>query len=137
MRSGLYSSQLPKMSEVRVHSKLRRFSSFLILAFLILVANPAAAQDWFRTAIGMDANKPRLAIADFAARTDSAKPHASLFTQVVRDDLQFSGILELASPSSYPPQAPSVPAELKPAVWIDPPTNANFLGFGNMSESKI
>src|SRR5258708_232968 len=83
----------------------------------------------------MDANKPRVAIADFAHPADSVKPHASLFTQVVRDDLQFSGILELASPSFYPPQAPSVPAELKPAIWIDPPTNANFLGFGNLSES--
>ncbi len=118
-----------------MHSRLRSFSSCLILAFLVLGAKPAAAQDWFRTALGMDANKPRLAIADLAARSDSAKPHASLFTKVVRDDLQFSGILELASPSFYPPQAPSVPAELKPAVWIDPPTNANFLGFGNLSES--
>src|SRR5712664_3985067 len=135
MRSGPCSSQLTKMSEVRVHSRLRSLSSCLILAFLVLGAKPAVAQDWFRTAIGMDANKPRLAIADFAARSDSAKPHASLFTKVVRDDLQFSGILELASPSFYPPQAPSVPAELKPAVWIDPPTNANFLGFGNLSES--
>jgi len=57
------------------------------------------------------------------------------FTQVVRDDLQFSGILELASPSFYPPQAPSVPAELKYSVWTDPPTSANFVGFGNLSES--
>src|SRR5712671_1273487 len=135
MRSGLCSLQLTKMSEVRVHSRLRSLSSCLILAFLVLGAKPAVAQDWFRTAIGMDANKPRLAIADFAARSDSAKPHASLFTKVVRDDLQFSGILELASPSFYPPQAPSVPAELKPGVWIDPPTNANFLGFGNLSGS--
>jgi len=107
----------------------------LILAFLILSAKPVAGQDWFRTAIGMDANKPRLAIADFAPRSDPAKPHASLFTQVVRDDLQFSGILELASPSFYPPQPPSVPAELKYSVWTDPPTNANFVGFGNLSES--
>jgi TolB protein len=53
----------------------------------------------------------------------------------VRDDLQFSGILDLASPSFYPPQAPSVPSELKYSTWIDPPTNANFVGFGNLSES--
>ena len=83
----------------------------------------------------MDANKPRVAIADFTPRADSAKSHSILFTQIVRDDLQFSGILEVPSPSFYPPQAPSVPAELKPAIWIDPPTNANFLGFGNLTES--
>src|SRR6202521_14495 len=104
-------------------------------AAILLVARSTAAQDRIRIATGLGEAKQRVAIADFAPRADSAKPHASLFTQVVRDDLQFSGILELASPSFYPPQAPSVPAELKPAVWIDPPTNANFLGFGNLSES--
>lgn len=115
-----------------------RFRLFSLLAGLFLIAHAAFAQGqgWFRAGTGLgDVNKPRLAIADFAARSDSAKPHAALFTKVIRDDLQFSGILELASPSFYPPQAPSVPAELKPAAWIDPPTNANFLGFGNLSES--
>src|SRR5260370_24946443 len=114
------------LSEVRVQSKLRGFSFFLVLVILAFCGSSAAAQDWFRTAIGMDTNKPRLAIADFAARSDAAKPHASLFTQVVRDDLQFSGIVELASPSFYPPQAPRGPAEMKTAICIDPPTNANL-----------
>src|SRR5207253_9058795 len=91
---------------------------------------------WFHAATGhRDTNKPRVTIADFATLAESAKPHSSLFTQLVRDDLQFCGILEVPSPSFYPPEAPSVPAELKPAMWIDPPTNANFLGFGNVSES--
>ncbi|HEV7927574.1 MAG TPA: translocation protein TolB, partial [Verrucomicrobiae bacterium] len=102
---------------------------------LAFFAKPAIGQDWFRTSIGMDVNKPRVAIADFAPRADSAKSHAAAFTQVVRDDLQFSGILEVPSSSFYPPQAPSVPAELKFAIWTDPPTNANFVGFGNVSES--
>lgn len=83
----------------------------------------------------MDARKPVIAIADFAPRSDSAKSHATLFTQVVRDDLQFSGILDLASPSFYPTPQPSVPPELKYSVWTDPPTNANFVGFGNLSET--
>ena len=106
-----------------------------LLAALIFVTHPVTAQDWFRTGTGLGQTKPRIAIADFAARSDSAKSHATLFTQVVRDDLQFCGILELASPSFYPPQPPSVPAELKYSVWTDPPTNANFVGFGNFSES--
>jgi TolB protein len=118
-----------------VQSQLRGLRLFFFLILFGFFGTSAHAQDWFRTAIGMDANKPRVAIADFVPRADSAKPHAFLFTQVVRDDLQFSGILEVPSPSFYPPQAPSIPAELKPAIWIDPPTNANFLGFGNVTES--
>jgi TolB protein len=118
-----------------VLEKRKWIGSISVLIFFTLFAKPAAGQDWFRTSIGMNVNKPRVAIADFAARSDSAKSHASLFTQVVRDDLQFSGILDLASPSFYPPQVPSVPSELKYSTWIDPPTNANFVGFGNLSES--
>jgi TolB protein len=121
--------------EVKVLSKYKWIGSISILISLALFAKPAIGQDWFRTSIGMDANKPRVAIADFASRAVSANPHAAAFTQVVRDDLQFSGILEVPSASFYPPQAPSVPAELKFATWTDPPTNANFVGFGNVSES--
>jgi TolB protein len=107
----------------------------LFAAAILLEARPAGAQDWFRAGTGLGDAKPRLAIADFVARADSAKGHSALFTQVVRDDLQFSGILELASPSFYPPQAPGVPAELRYPAWTDPPTNANYVGFGNLSES--
>ena len=106
------------------------------IAALLLGGRSLLAQDWFRAGTGLGEAKPRVAIAEFTARAESAKSHASLFTQVVRDDLQFSGILEVPSPSFYPPQAPSVPAELKPAAWIDPPTSANFLGFGNLTESN-
>ena len=99
------------------------------------IARAASAQDWFRTGTGLGEAKPRVAIADFAPRADLAKSHAGLFTQVVRDDLQFSGVLELASPSFYPPQVPTVPPELKYAAWTDLPTNANYVGFGNLTES--
>jgi TolB protein len=109
--------------------------SLFLAAAILLGARSAAAQDWFRTGTGLGEAKPRIAVADFSPRADSAKSHSSLFTQVVREDLQFSGILEVPSASFYPPQAPSVPAELKPAIWIDPPTNANYLGFGNVTES--
>src|SRR5882762_5524123 len=101
-------------SALRVHSRQRWLRLSLAFLFLSFVTKTAEGQDWFRTAIGMDANKPRVAIADFVSRADSAKSHSTLFTQIVRDDLQFSGILEVPSPSFYPPQAPSIPAELKP-----------------------
>ena len=117
-------------------SKLRSLSSLLALGVFFLFARPAAAQDWFRTAIGMDTKKPSIAVADFAPRADSAKTHSAQFTQIVRDDLAFSCILELVSPSFYPPQAPTVPAELKNQVWTDPPVNANLLAFGNLTESS-
>jgi TolB protein len=102
---------------------------------ILLVPHSAAAQDTIRIGIGLGQAKSLVAIADFAARSDTAKSHAALFTAVVRDDIQFSGILEVPSPSFYPPQAPSVPAELKYAAWTDPPTNANFVAFGNLSET--
>jgi len=101
-----------------------------------LSALPAAAQDWFRTGTGLGVEKPRIAVADFVPRADSAKSHSALFTQVVRDDLAFSGILELISPSFYPAEALSQPQELRNPAWTDPPLNANFVAFGNLTETS-
>src|SRR5258708_8206337 len=56
---------------------------------------------------------PRSTLFPYPTLFRSAKAHSTLFTQIVRDDLQFSGILEVPSPSFYPPQAPSIPAELE------------------------
>jgi TolB protein len=109
------------------------FFSFLSLLFF---SSPASSQDWFRAGTGLGIEKPRIAVADFAPRSDSAKPHSSLFTQVVRDDLSFSGILELISPSFYPAQVPSQPGELRNLTWTDQPLNANFVAFGNLTESS-
>jgi len=93
------------------------------------------AQDWIKTGTGLGLEKPRIAVADFAPRVDPAKNHSALFTQVVRDDLQFSGILDLVSPSFYPPQSPSQPSELRNLTWTDAPANASMVAFGNLTES--
>src|SRR5207302_2696025 len=117
---------------------LHRSRYICVFAFcLLFLAGRAAAQkeDWFRTSTGLGVDKPRLAVADFAAHEDSAKPHSQLFTQVVRDDLQFSGILDLVSPSFYPTQAPSVPSELHNLDWTTPQINANLVAFGNLTEA--
>ena len=113
-----------------------RYRLILTVAIFLCAGLAAFAQDWVRTGTGLGVEKPRLAVADFAARSDPAKNHSALFTQVVRDDLQFSGILELVSPSFYPQQVPSVPAELKNTAWTDQPANANLVAFGNLTESS-
>ena len=111
-------------------------SLLCIGALVALLAPVSWGQDWFRAGTGLgDASKPRVAVADFGPRADSAKPHAALFSQVVRDDLQFSGILDLVSPSMYPTSAPTVPGELRNLDWTNQPANANMVAFGNVVES--
>ncbi len=102
---------------------------------LILLVPPAAAQDWFRTGTGLGVEKARVAVADFVPRSASAQPLTKIFTDVLRSDLQYSGILELVSRSFYPLQVPSVPSELKYSAWSDPPAAAQLLTFGNLSAS--
>lgn len=118
---------------------LHHFSKYgrLFAALLLLLVSSAAApaQDWIKAGTGLGVEKPRVAVADFAPRSDNAKPHGALFSQVVRDDLNYSGILEVASPSFYPQQQPSIPSELKYVAWTDSPVNAHFVAFGNLSES--
>ncbi len=105
----------------------------LLFACLFAAASTAQAQQqaWFRTGTGLGGEKPRVAVADFTPRADPAKPHSTLFSQVVRDDLSFSGILDVVSPSFYPQSQPSVPSELRFVAWSDSPVNAHFVAFGN------
>jgi len=112
------------------------YSILLFAALMMVGSSPGGAQDWFRAGTGLgDTNKPRVAVADFGPRADGAKPHASLFTQVVRDDLQFSGILDFVSPSLYPTTAPTLPNELRNLDWTNAPANANLVAFGNVVET--
>src|ERR1700730_7864623 len=113
----------------------RSISVCILLLCGLFVPGRAAAQAWFTTGTGLGVDKPRVAVADFAPRPDDAKSHSQLFTQVVRDDLQFSGIIELVSPSFYPTQVPTVPAELRNLDWTTPQINANLVAFGNLTDS--
>jgi hypothetical protein len=122
-----------------IHRYMRgagRASARLLLLTILAVfslAAPAAAQDWFRTGTGLGVNKPKVAVADFVSRNDASASMAALFSDVVRNDLDYSGILELASKSFYPTQVPSVPMELNYQAWSDPPASAQFLAFGNLT----
>ncbi len=86
---------------MQVQSSFKRFTYVLVTIVLLaasILSLPARAQDWIKTGTGLGLEKPRVAVADFAPRADQAKNHSALFSQVVRDDLQFSGILESGQP---------------------------------------
>jgi TolB protein len=121
-----------------VSSSALRKALFALFALAPMVAAHSATaqqQDWFRVQTGLGVEKPRVAVADFAPRSDTAKSHGALFAQVVRDDLAFSGIMDMVSPSFYPQSQPSVPNELRYVSWTDSPVNAHFVAFGNLSET--
>lgn len=105
------------------------------LAALLFAAAPARAQDWFRTGTGLGVERPRVAAADFVPRSPEGSAHGKLFTEVVRGDLDFSGILELVSPSFHPLQAPGTPLQLNYKAWSDAPASAQMVAFGNLLES--
>src|SRR5215467_118468 len=110
MASSLPSRQRPgSLEEIVSSSVLRRALLVVFMLAAMAGARPVfGQQDWFRISTGLGQEKPRVAVADFAPRAEAAKPHGALFTQVVRDDLAFSGILDMVSPSFYPQSQPSV-----------------------------
>jgi len=112
-----------------------RLSAFIGCFILLFLAPSLQAQDWFRTGTGLGVGKPRLAVADFAPRSPSSEPLAQKFTDVLRADLEYAGILDVVSRSMNPLQSPSIPAELKQAEWNAPPALAHLLAFGNLSAS--
>src|SRR5690242_1445955 len=89
-----------------------------------------SAQDWFKTGTGLGASKVRVGVADFAAKDTPSQPLAVLFSDVVRTDLDFSGILELVSKSFNPLQTPGTPAEVDYKAWSGAPASTQMLAFG-------
>jgi TolB protein len=98
-------------------------------------APPLAAQDWFKTGTGLGVEKARVAVADFAPRSSDAKSLADVFCNVVRDDLDFSGILDLVSRTMEPTATPANPGDFLPNMkaWSDSPASARLVAFGNLS----
>lgn len=101
-------------------------------AFLLCAAS-ASAQDWFRTGTGLGVSKARVAVADFAAKDQPSQPLAALFSDVVRADLDYSGIVEMVSKSYYPLQSPSTTSEIDYKAWSSAPASAQLLALGNFT----
>ena len=89
-----------------------------ILAFsALLAARPAEAQDWFKTGTGLGVTKARVAVPETVARATFPQPLPKTFHDVLWADLDYSGILDLVSPSFYPQETPGQPGELKAQDW--------------------
>jgi TolB protein len=122
-----------KMKSVRNLDLYLCFSVLLFGFVSVISPAPAAAQDWFRTGTGLGVSKARVAVADFAPKSPTAQPLATEFSDVVRADLDYSGILDLVSKSYYPLQSPATPAEVNFKAWTDAPASAQLLAFGGLS----
>jgi len=106
----------------------------LLCGFVALFcATNASAQDWFKTGTGLGVSKARVAVADFAAKDTPSQPLATLFADVVRTDLDFSGILDLVSKSYNPLQSPGAPPEVDYKAWAGAPASAQLLALGSFS----
>ena len=111
---------------------LSGLGGLVILA--LLTSLPAGAQDWFKTGTGLGVTKARLAAPDIAVRTPAAQPLEKTFHDVLWSDLEYSGVLDMVSPSFYPTQVPSQPSEMNAADWAAAPANAYMVAYGNMTD---
>jgi TolB protein len=105
----------------------------LVCCSLSALVQPAAAQDWFKTGTGLGVSKARLALPDTVARTAFAQPLPKTFHDVVWADLDYSGILDMVSPSFYPTSVPGQPSDLKAQDWAAAPANAYMVAYGNLA----
>ena len=95
----------------------------LFTAALLVCAGNASAQDWFKTGTGLGVSKARVAVPEFAVRQSATPALQKTFHDVLWSDLEYCGVLDLVSPSFYPPQMPSQPSEVHFAEWAAPPAN--------------
>lgn len=93
----------------------------------------------------MGVTKPRVAAPDLVASSDAAKLE-STFHNVLWNDLEYSGILDMVSQSFYPLKLPAQPGDLNamcseqnaaPApcaqAWANAPANTYMLAYGSMA----
>ena len=100
---------------------------------LLFSPGVVSAQDWFKTGTGLGVSKVHLAVPDSAARSAPAQPLTKTFHDVLWADLQYSGIIDLVSPSFYPTQVPSQPSELRAQDWSAAPASADMVAFSNVA----
>ncbi|HZT71599.1 MAG TPA: Tol-Pal system beta propeller repeat protein TolB [Terriglobia bacterium] len=116
-----------------------RYVKYLVLLSIPLLAilagtrvTKSQTEGWFRTGINLGQSTVRIAVPDFASR--SADPRAvdltKTFNQVLWNDLNYSGILDVVSKSLYPVNTPQEPQDVDFNGWSNPPASAQMLAFG-------
>jgi TolB protein len=110
----------------------------ILLALLTLAimgsGRTTSAQDWFKTGTGLGVSKARVAAPDLAGTPDTAKLE-SIFHNVLWNDLEYSGILDMVSQSFYPLKVPTQPGDLpsEAAAWAAAPAKTYMLAYGSMA----
>ncbi|HEV2491045.1 MAG TPA: hypothetical protein VGT03_14665 [Candidatus Acidoferrales bacterium] len=115
---------------------MKRFFAFIagFMALSFFAAAPSAvAQDVIKTGTGLGVEKVKLGVPEFSARNPEAAAPEKIFHQVLIDDLSYSGIIEMVSPSFFPAEIPSAPGELKADAWSQAPASAMMVAFGNLT----
>src|SRR6201993_5476310 len=109
--------------QMKSREMMRKFVILTALASFIILfgAKPAAAQDWFKTGTGLGVSKVRVAAPDFAVRGATSPALEKTFHDVLWNDLEYSGVLELVSASFYPSKIPSQQSELNAPDWANAP----------------
>jgi TolB protein len=108
----------------------------MALAWILGAAGAAHAQDWFKTGTGLGVSKVRLAVTEFGAANPQAQPLEKTFHDVLWNDLEYSGIVDMVSPSFYPTAVPTQPSELDANAWNTAPANAHMVAFGSMDATN-
>ena len=60
-----------------------------LLGLLAMLPASLQAQDWFKTGTGLGVSRPKVAVADFSPKSGDAQAMATLFSDVLRNDLDF------------------------------------------------
>src|SRR6185437_3031383 len=112
-----------------------------LLALLTICASvalvPASAQDTFTTGTNLGQERARIAVPDFKGSNQDPRNTELLrtFNDTLWNDLNNSGIFDMASKSFYPLGQVGSPSDVKFESWSGAPVSAAFLVFGNLGAS--
>ena len=135
--------------------KSRTIKLTLLAAACALLALPQAQQSNIVLKL-TGGTKSKIALPDFRG-AGGASAFAQVFNETVFDDVQRSGMIEMAAKSFYPLSPPQQETDIRPTPapvaaqrgaapqqptcngrcltdWSMPPLNANYLGFGYLAE---